>query len=58
MEKTLVESDFGTTFITDCMEQLQGRAGKRQVTIRHETALTVGVLPGGGGTLVFSTSPN
>jgi acetyl-CoA acetyltransferase len=47
-----------TTFITDCMEQLQGRAGKRQVRIKAETALTIGVTPGSAATLVFSNSPD
>src|SRR5690606_501621 len=34
-----------TAIFTDCMEQLQGRAGDRQVTVKAETALAGGVLP-------------
>jgi len=46
-----------TVFVTDPMEQLQGRAGPRQVKIKAEVAVTIGVLPGGASTLVFSSSP-
>ena len=45
-----------TVFITDPMEQLQGRAGPRQVEIKAEVAVTIGVLPGNAGCLAFSTS--
>ena len=38
------------------MEQLQGRAGPRQVKIKAEVAVTIGVLPGNAGCLAFSTS--
>ena len=38
------------------MEQLQGRAGPRQVKIKAEVAVTIGVLPGNADCLVFSTS--
>ena len=47
-----------TVFITDLMEQLQGRAGERQVSIKAETAVTIGVLPVAAGVLAFSTSPD
>jgi acetyl-CoA acetyltransferase len=46
-----------TTFITDPMEQLQGRAGPRQVKIKAEVAVTHGVLPGNAATLWFSSTP-
>ena len=45
-------------YITDTMEQLQGRAGPRQVKIKAEAALTIGVTPLGASTLVFSTNPD
>ena len=47
-----------TVFITDPMEQLQGRAGDRQVSIKAETAVTIGVLPVAAGVLAMSTSPD
>ena len=47
-----------TMFITDPMEQLQGRAGPRQVKIKAEVAVTIGVLPGNAATVVMSTSPD
>ena len=47
-----------TMFITDLMEQLQGRAGPRQVKIKAEVAVTIGVLPGNAATVVMSTSPD
>ncbi|MBI4298970.1 MAG: thiolase family protein [Chloroflexi bacterium] len=47
-----------TIYITDGMEQLQGRAGPRQVKIKAETYATIGILPGGACTLVFSSSPD
>ena len=47
-----------TAFITDPMEQLQGRAGPRQVAIKAEVAVTIGVLPGNACCLVLSTSPD
>jgi acetyl-CoA acetyltransferase len=46
-----------TVFITDSMEQLQGRAGPRQVKGKAEVAVTIGVLPGNAGCLAFSSSP-
>ncbi|HCV00403.1 MAG TPA: hypothetical protein DGL25_04300, partial [Dehalococcoidia bacterium] len=47
-----------TAFVTDPMEQLQGRAGDRQVKVDANVAVTIGVLPGNACTLVFSTSPD
>ena len=47
-----------TVFITDSMEQLQGRAGPRQVKGKAEIAVTIGVLPGNAGCLVFSSTPD
>ena len=47
-----------TVFITDPLEQLQGRAGARQVSIEAEVAVTIGVLPASAATLAFSTSPD
>jgi acetyl-CoA acetyltransferase len=46
-----------TVFVTDLMEQLQGRAGDRQVKIKAEVAVTIGVLPVTAGVLAMSTSP-
>lgn len=43
---------------TDSIEQLQDRAGERQVTIKHETAVAGCVLPAGCGWVAFSTSPD
>ena len=47
-----------TVFITDPLEQLQGRAGERQVTTKAEVAVTHGVLPITAGTVVMATSPD
>ena len=47
-----------TVFITDPMEQLQGRAGERQVAIKAEVAVTIGVLPNNAAALAFSTVPD
>lgn len=47
-----------TIFLTDGMEQLQGRAGARQVKIKAETYVTIGVLPEVASTLVLSSSPD
>ncbi len=41
----------------DCIEQLQGRAGKRQVRIKHETAVAGCVLPAGCSWVAFGVSP-
>ena len=42
----------------DCIEQLQGRAGERQVHIKAETAVAGCVLPAGCGWLAFGKSPD
>ena len=47
-----------TAIFTDCMEQLQERAGPRQVQIRHETALAGGVLPHWSGWTMFGINPD
>ncbi|MBM3947573.1 MAG: hypothetical protein FJ315_09305 [SAR202 cluster bacterium] len=46
-----------TAFFSDPIEQLQGRAGKRQVRIPAEVAATIGVLPGTSATMAFSSTP-
>ncbi|MDA1096297.1 MAG: thiolase family protein [Chloroflexi bacterium] len=46
-----------TVFVTDLMEQLQGRAGARQVKIKAEVAVTIGVLPVTAGVLALSSNP-
>lgn len=43
---------------TDCIQQLQGRAGPRQVNIKAETAVAGGPLPAGGNWMMFGTSPD
>ena len=47
-----------TVFITDPMEQLQGRAGERQIATKAEVAVTIGVLPISAAALAFSTVPD
>ena len=47
-----------TVFITDPMEQLQGRAGDRQIATKAEVAVTIGVLPINAAALAFSTVPD
>ena len=47
-----------TVIFTDCMEQLQGRAGPRQISGRREIALAGGVLPAHCGWTVFSSVPD
>lgn len=47
-----------TVYITDGMEQIQGRAGPRQVKIKAETYVTIGVLPGSAATIVMSNEPS
>ncbi|MSQ28980.1 MAG: thiolase family protein [Dehalococcoidia bacterium] len=47
-----------TSIFTDCMEQLQGRAGPRQIRGKREIALAGGVLPGNAGWTVFSSIPD
>jgi hypothetical protein len=44
---------------TDCIQQLQGRAGDRQVTgVRPEVAVSGGPMPLGGNFMVWSASPD
>ncbi len=45
---------------TDSIQQLQGRAGKRQVRIRAETAIAGGPTPGPARSdwMVFGASPD
>ena len=43
---------------TDSIQQLQGRAGPRQVNIRAETAIAGGPTVGGGDWMLFGTSPD
>ena len=43
---------------TDSIQQLQGRAGKRQVTVKAETAIAGAFTPNHSDWLVFSTSPD
>ncbi len=43
---------------TDCIQQLRGQAGARQVRIRAETAISGGPTPGGSDWTVWSTSPS
>ena len=50
-----------TAYFSDPLEQLQGRAGPRQVKMkggRPEVAVTHGVLPGNAATIALSTSPD
>ena len=43
---------------TDCIQQLQGRAGQRQVHIKAETAISGGPTPGSGDWTVWSKNPD
>ncbi|MBI4282453.1 MAG: thiolase family protein [Chloroflexi bacterium] len=43
---------------TDCIEQLRGTAGERQVRVRAETATAGCVMPGGSAWVVFGSSPD
>ena len=43
---------------TDSIQQLQGRAGKRQVKIKAETAIAGGPTPLSGNWMAFGTSPD
>ena len=44
---------------TDCIQQLQGRAGARQVTrVKAEVAVSGGPMPLGGNFMVWSASPD
>ncbi len=43
---------------TDCIQQLQGRAGRRQVTgVKPEVAVSGGPMPMGGDFMVWSATP-
>ena len=46
------------SLVTDCIEQLRGTAGKRQIQLRCETALAGGVVPMGNCFVMFSKEPN
>ena len=43
----------GTAMYTDCIEQLRGSAGARQVRVRAETALGAFTTPSSGGWIMF-----
>jgi acetyl-CoA acetyltransferase len=43
---------------TDCIEQLRGTAGPRQVKVRAETAVAGCVLPAGNGHVAFGKHPD
>jgi hypothetical protein len=43
---------------TDCIEQLRGTAGARQVTVRAETALGAFTTPSNGGWIMFGKEPS
>jgi acetyl-CoA acetyltransferase len=43
---------------TDCIQQLQGRAGPRQVATKADVAISGGPMPMGGNWTVWSTSPD
>lgn len=47
-----------SAIFTDCIEQLRGTAGRRQVNVRCETALAGCVLPAGNGHVVFGKNPD
>ena len=47
-----------TAMYTDCIEQLRGTAGARQVTVRAETALGAFTTPSSGGWIMFGKSPS
>jgi hypothetical protein len=43
---------------TDCIQQLQGRAGARQITgVKPEIAVSGGPMPLGGNFTVWSATP-
>ncbi|MBI4282121.1 MAG: thiolase family protein [Chloroflexi bacterium] len=43
---------------TDCIQQLQGRAGARQISKKAEIGVSGGPMPSGGNFLVWSASPD
>ena len=47
-----------TAMYTDCIEQLRGIAGPRQIRLKAETAACGQVTPGGNGHIMFSNRPS
>lgn len=47
-----------TAIFTDCIDQLRGQAGERQVSIRCETAAAGCNTPGGNGYIMFAKNPD
>ena len=47
-----------TAMYTDCIEQLRGTAGVRQVKVRAETALGAFTTPSSGGWIMFGKHPS
>jgi hypothetical protein len=47
-----------SAIFTDCIEQLRGTAGRRQVQVRAETAIAGCVLPAGNGHVAFGKYPS
>ena len=47
-----------TAIFTDCIEQLRGQAGERQVRVRAETAAAGCNTPGGNGYIMFGKNPS
>jgi hypothetical protein len=47
-----------SAIFTDCIEQLRGTAGRRQVKVKAETAIAGCVLPASNGHVVFGKSPS
>ncbi len=43
---------------TDCIQQLRGQAGARQIRLKAETAISGGPTPGGADWTVWSSSPD
>ena len=43
---------------SDCIEQLRGSAGERQIQIRCETGLAGSNQPGDAGFVMYARSPN
>src|SRR5690606_34932481 len=46
-----------TAIISDCVEQLRGQAGPRQVQVRCETALAGALIPGAATFIMFAKEP-
>ena len=47
-----------TAMYTDCIEQLRGTAGARQVKVRAETSLGAFTTPSSGGWIMFGKHPS